>query len=140
MQGGMTQGESPTTPFFIGDNAVIRITNPNNPNASTIWLVDAKKKVLRPFMSEEAFQNAFDNPEEAKKAIVTVSSKEFGPGGALEGFKPLQEGKGVKNDGSMDNIEFSPSQLQQRYGKKEDPTAENKALSIVDGLFGKLKQ
>ncbi|HEA46425.1 MAG TPA: hypothetical protein ENH99_01450 [Candidatus Pacearchaeota archaeon] len=139
MQGEMVQEEPPMTPFFVGDNAIIRITNPNNPNASTTWLVDAKKKVLRPFMSEEAFQNAFESPEEAEKAVITVSSKEFGPGGSLEGFKPLQEGKGVKDDGSMDDIEFSDAQIQRNYGKPIDEAGDNKALSIIDGLLGKIK-
>ena len=140
MQGGMVGGDSPVTPFFIGDHSIVRITNPNNPNAATTWLVDANKKVLRPFVSEQAFQNAFEDPAAAEKATVTISSKDLGPGGALEGFTPLKADKGVNHDGSMGNIEFSPSQLQNHYGKTEDPTAENKALSVLDGILGKVKQ
>lgn len=136
MAGDMSGGDQPATPFFIGDHAVVRITNQNNPNASTIWLVDAKKKVLRPFMSEKAFENAFEDPEEAQKAVVTISTKELGPGGVLDGFKPLQGTQGVNDDGSMDPIEFSPAQLQRRYGKPSDPTAENKSLSMLDGILG----
>lgn len=127
-----------TTPFFIGDHSLVKITNPSNPNASTIWLVDAKKKVLRPFLSQKAFENAFENPQEAENAVVTVSSTALGPGGVLEGFTPLKGQKGVKEDGSMDNIEFSPAQIQRRYGKKQDENAENKALSMLDGVFSKL--
>jgi len=138
MQGGMVGDNSPASPFFIGDHSIVRITNPTNPNASTTWLVDAKRKILRPFMSEEAFRNAFDNPEEAEKAVITISTKELGPGGALEGFKPLQGTKGVKDDGSMDDIEFTEGQLQRRYGKQSDPIGENKALSMLDGVFGNL--
>jgi len=140
MQGGMTADETPATPFFIGDHSLVRITNPNNPNASTTWLVDSKKKVLRPFLSPQAFQNAFDDPQEAEKSVVTISSKDLGPGGVLNGFTPLQGTQGVKHDGSMDNIEYSPAQLQNRYGKPSDPAAENKALSILDGVFGQLNQ
>ena len=136
MQGDLSGGDQPQTPFFIGDHAVVRITNQTNPNNSTIWLVDVKKKVLRPFMSEKAFENAFEDPEEAQKSVITISTKELGPGGVLDGFKPLQSTQGVNDDGSMDPIEFSPAQLQKRYGKQSDPIAENKSLSMLDGVFG----
>jgi len=137
--GGMdSELSEESSPFFIGDHSVVRITNPNNPNASTIWLVDAKKKVLRPFMSDQAFQNAFENPADAEKSITTISVKELGPGGSLNGFKPLGKDKGIRDDGSMDDIDFSEAQIQKRYGKQVDPQAENKALSMLDGLMGKL--
>jgi predicted Fe-S protein YdhL (DUF1289 family) len=138
MQGDMTQGEGPKTPFFIGDHSIVRIINPQNPNDSTIWLVDAKRKVLRPFASQKAFENAFDNPKEANDSATVISVKELGPGGALDGFTPLQGNKGIKDDGTMDKIDFSPSELKNRYGKPEDPTGENKSLSILDGVFNKL--
>jgi hypothetical protein len=138
MQGDMSGGDQPQTPFFIGDHAVVRITNQDNPNNSTIWLIDVKKKVLRPFMSEKAFENAFEDPEEAQKSVITISTKELTPGGVLDGFKPLQATQGVNDDGSMEPIEFSPSQLQNRYGKQSDPNAENKTLSMLDGFLGSM--
>lgn len=137
-QGDMLPPESPATPFFIGDHSIVRIVNPTNPQASTIWLVDAKRKVLQPFISEEAFENAFEDPEAAKQAIVTISTKELGPGGALDGFKPLPGNQGVGSDGSIESIEFSPAELQNRYGQQQDPNAESRALSMLDGIFGKL--
>ena len=139
MQGDMAGGGEPNTPFFVGDHAVVRITNPTNPNAATIWLVDVKKKVLRPFMSEKAFENAFEDPQEAQKSVITISTKELGPGGALEGFTPLKGDQGVNDDGSMDDIPFTEGQLQNRYGKPQDDVAENKALTMLDGVFGKLQ-
>lgn len=140
MQGDMTQNEGPKTPFFIGDHSIVRITNPSNPNASTTWLVDAKRKVLRPFASEAAFRNAFDNPDDAERAVTVITTKELGPGGALEGFTPLQGNKGVQDDGSMDPIEYSPADLKNRYGKPEDIEGENRALSMLDGVFGSLNK
>jgi len=140
MQGGMAGEDSKISPFFIGDNSIVRITNQNNPNVSTLWLVDAKKKVLRPFLSEKAFENAFEDLQEAQKAIVTISTRELGPGGALDGFKPLQGIKGVNEDGSMDKIDFSPAQIQKRYGKAQDPEKENKAVLMLDGVLGKLNK
>ena len=138
MQGGITSSDSPATPFFIGDHSIVRIANPNNPNVSTTWLVDAKKKILRPFENEQAFQNAFEDPAEAEKAVINISPKDLGPGGALDGFKPLQGTQGVKEDGSMDDIEFSHGQIQNRYGQQSDPAAENRSLSMLDGILGKL--
>lgn len=138
-QTNMNEEAGPKTPFFIGDHSIVKITNPSNPNASTTWLVDTKKKILRPFESEEAFGNAFDDPASAEKAVVTISAKELEPGGALEGFKLLKGEQGIMNDGSMEQIPFTEGQIQQRYGKEEDPVAENKALLMIDGLLGKLK-
>lgn len=134
-QGAMLPGDVSAKPFFIGDHAVVRMANPNNPRSTTTWLVDVKKKVLRPILSDKAFQNMFEDPEEAERNVINISSRDLGKGGLLEGFTPLQGTKGVKHDGTMDKIEFSPAQLQRRYGKKSDPAAENKSLSMLDGIF-----
>jgi|2_EtaG_2_1085320.scaffolds.fasta_scaffold00049_7 hypothetical protein len=138
-QADMMEPMQPAKPFFVGDSALIKITNPQNPNNGTLWLVDTKRKVLRPILSEQGLENAFEDMDAAKNAIITVSAKELGPGGALEGFEPLQEGKGVKNDGSMDDIEYSKNQIQKRYGQKPNPQAENKALSMLDGVLGNMQ-
>lgn len=131
---------SPSSPFFIGDHSIVKITNPNNPNSGSLFLVDAKKKVLRPFMSEQAFQNAFDDPQMAQESVITLSAKELGPNGILTGFKPLGAQYGIKDDGSMDEVDFSPAQLQKHYGQPSNPEGENKALSMLDGVFGQLKE
>lgn len=137
-QSGMFGGEAPITPFFVGDHALVRIISPNNPNSGTLWLVEKKKKILRPILSEKALENAFEDPEEAMKSIVTLSSQALGPGGPLEGFTPLDGEKGMKEDGSMDDVEFSPAELQNRYGKPEDLQGENNAISMLDGVMGKV--
>jgi len=138
MQGGMLPGSDAVTPFFVGDTALVRITSPNNPNSGTLWLADKKKKVLRPILSEKALENAFEDPEQAKNSVVTLSSQALGPGGPLEGFTPLSQEKAMSEDGSMEDIEFSPAQLQNRYGKPENPEGENNALLMLDGMMGKL--
>ncbi len=136
--GGPGDTSGPATPFFIGDHSLVRIVHPNNPNSGTLWLVDSKKKVLRPILSEKAFQNAFEDPEAAKNSITTLSSSSLGHGGPLAGFKPLGEQHGVKEDGSMSNLEFSPAQIQKRYGKPQDPAAEQKSLHMLDSVLGKI--
>jgi len=136
---GGSEGEA-VTPFFVGDHALVKITNPNNPNAGTLWLADSKKKVLRPISSMKIIENAFEDPQAAIESITTVSSRALAPGGALEGFTPLNQDKALKDDGSMDNIDFSPAQLKTPYGGVEaDPQEHQRALSALDGLFGKIK-
>ena len=138
MQGDLSQGSPAVTPFFVGDHALVKIMSQNDPNKGTLWLVDKKKKVLRPILNEKALDAAFDDPQTAKDAIVTLSSQALAKGGPLEGFTLLDKSKAMKDDGSMDNIDFSPAQLQNRYGKPSDPNAENRSLSMLDGLFGKI--
>ena len=139
MQGSMMDGSGAAkTPFFIGDHALVKISSPNNPNLSTIWLVDTKKKVLQPFISDAAFRNAFKDPNEAEKAVINISSQELGKGGALEGFTPLKGKQGVNHDGSIGKVDFSPAQIQKRYGQQSDPNKEARSLSMLDGIVGKL--
>jgi hypothetical protein len=139
-QQDMTGGTGePATPFFIGDHAIVRIANATNPQASTTWLVDAKKKVLRPFMSEDAFKNAFEDPDAAERAVVNISARELGPGGALDGFKPMKQEHGVNPDGSMKKIPFTEAQLQNRYGQKQDTAAEDRSMAVLDGIMGQMK-
>lgn len=139
-QGGMTPDASPVTPFFVGDHALIKITNPQNPSSSTLWLADKTKKVLRPVGSDKDLENLFEDPEAARNSITTLSSQSLAPGGPLEGFTPLGQNKGVQPDGSLPNIEFSQGQIQKRYGQQSDPNAENKSLSVLDGLIGNLNK
>lgn len=138
MQGGMTQEETPPTPFFVGDHALVKITSPQNPSSGTLWLVDKKLKVLRPITSENDLQNMFEDPNAAMNSIVTLSSQALGPNGPLAGFTPLGADKGIQQDGSMPNIEFSPDQLSRRYGKPQDIAEENRSIAILDGLLGHL--
>lgn len=137
---GMGEDIGEASPFFMGDYTVVRLTNKNNPKMSTLWLVDPKKKVLRPFKSEKAFMNAFEDPESALKSITTISTKELGKGGALNGYKLLGNDKGINDDGSMDEIDFSEAELQNRYGKEQNEAAENKSIMLLDGLLGKLNK
>lgn len=140
MMGGPSQTDSPGTPFFIGDNAIVRIPNPNNPYQATTWLVDKNKKTLQPFASDRAFKNAFENPEEAERAVVHISTKDLAPGGVLSGFQMLDGSQGVDHDGKRKNIEFSHGQIQKRYGKASNQQAEQKSLSMIDGILGKISK
>jgi hypothetical protein len=146
MPGGITpmpgvgggQDQQQTNPFFIGDHALVRIVNPNNPNSGTLFLVDAKNKTLHPFTSDKAFQNTFEDPEAAKQSITTLSSQALAPGGPLAGFQPLGAQHGVGEDGTFKKPQFTTAQIQQHYGKPSDPASEQKALSMLDSVIGKI--
>ena len=139
-QSELMPDQSPVKPFFVGDNALVKITNPSDPSGGTLWLVDKKRKVLRPIGSEKVLDNAFDDPDAAKSSVVTLSSQALGPGGPLEGFTPLDQKKEVREDGSMSNIEFSPAQLQKKYGQQTNPEGEKNSLLMLDGLMGNLNK
>ena len=53
-------------------------------------------------------------------------------------FKVLNSKYGVKQDGSMKQVEFSPAQIQERYGQPINPEGENKAIGTLDGLLSSL--
>jgi len=126
------------TPIFAGKTALIRFVNPGDSNSSSIWLAERGPKVIRPFVSEEFFDSMFTNPQQAQKAVVTMSSDELGPEGLFKDFKVLDEEHAVQPDGSMKPVQFSPSQIQKRYGQPINPEAENSALSLLDGMLGQL--
>ena len=138
-QQDMMGGGEPATPFFIGDHALVRIANATNPQAATLWLVDTKKKILRPIESEKALENVFEDPEAARNSIMNISARELSPGGALAGFKPMKQEHGVQGDGSMKKIPFTEAQLQNRYGQKQDVAAEDRSMAVLDGIMGQMK-
>jgi len=129
---------SPTKkiPIFVGKSALVRLTNESDPSISTIWMIDSTNKTIRPFVSEDKFDSLFKDPAVAHRAVTTLSANELAPGGLLGDFNVLSSEYGVKNDGSMKPVDFSPSQLQGRYGKPVDENAENNAVNSLDSLFG----
>lgn len=126
------------TPIFTGKTALIRFTNPGQLESSSIWLAEKGPKTIRPFVSEEFFDSMFASPEQAKRAVVTMSSDELAPDGVFGDFEVLDEDYAVKEDGSMKPVQFSKSQVQKRYGKPIDPEAENNALSSLDSMLGQI--
>lgn len=126
------------TPIFTGKTALIRFTNPGQLESSSIWLAEKGPKTIRPFVSEEFFDSMFASPEQAKRAVVTMSSDELAPGGVFGDFEVLDEEYAVKEDGSMKPLQFSNAQVQKRYGQPIDPEAENNALASLDSMIGQM--
>lgn len=124
-----------STPVFIGKSALVRLVNAEDQNTSSLWFIDSTNKTLRPFMDESKFDDMFDNPQEAQKAVVTLSSNELGDGGILQDYEVLDNEYGIEPDGKMKPIDFSSHQLGQRYGQPVDEVSETKAVSALDQLF-----
>lgn len=139
-----TKQEIPQTPppkgkpIFVGKSALVRLQNESDPNLSTIWLVDSSNKTIRPFVSEDKFETMFESPEQAHRAVVSLSSDELSEGGMLGDFHILGSDYGVGPDGSMKDVPFSPSQIQSRYGKPINEDGENRAVTALDSLVAGL--
>lgn len=129
------QPQSKGTPIFLSKSALVRLVNESDPNTSSLWLIDVPKKILRPFMDESQFDVMFDNPEEARKAVVTLSSNELADGGILDDYQVLDNEFGIGPDGEIKEVQFSNHELQQRYGQPVNPEMENKAVTALDHLF-----
>lgn len=126
--------------FFVGDFALVKLVNPGvQGDKSPIWLIDVKNKVLRPFMSQRAFDSYFGSSQDAYDAIVVLPSSAVSEGGPLGEFKMMNSEFGIKDDGKMRKLDHSPAMIQRRYGKPVDEAAENKSVLAIDGLFKKLK-
>lgn len=127
-------------PIFAGKTALIKFVNQNDSESGTIWLADNKSKTIRPFVPETYFDSLFDNPEEARNAVVTLSSDELDDtNGMFKDFEILGSEYGVQNDGSMKPVDFNTKQVAKRYGKPSDPEAEMRSVQLLDGYLSKLK-
>lgn len=130
----------PTEVFFVGDTGLIKIINPGQSIDNTpIWLVDVKNKALRPFSSKAAFNNYFEDPIAAKKAVVAFPSAALAEDGPLAGYRMLTSDYGIREDGTMKPLDYSPAMLSRRYGKPSDPSRENKAVMALDGMLKQMR-
>lgn len=139
---GMQPGQTPLDisnskeAFFVGDFALIKLVNPGVQNdKSPIWLADVKNKVLRPFMSLKAFDAYFGSSQDAYDAIVTLPTSAISEDGPLADFHMMKNDFGVKDDGKMRKLDYSPAMISRRYGKPVDEAGENKAVLALDGLL-----
>jgi hypothetical protein len=131
---------TPTEVFFVGDTGLVKIINPGQSIDNTpIWLVDVKNKALRPFTSKSAFNNYFEDPIAAKRAVVAFPSAALAEGGPLSGYRMLTGDYGIREDGTMKPLDYSPAMLSRRYGKPSDPARENKAVMALDGLMKQMR-
>jgi hypothetical protein len=124
------------TPFFVGNSALIKLVNPGvQSDNSPIWYVDVKNKVMRPFQSIRAFDTYFGGNPEAHQAVVTLPSHAVGQGAPLDGFKMMNMDYGIRDDGSMRALDYSPAAISKRYGQPSNPDTENKAVLALDGML-----
>lgn len=96
----------------------------------TVWLADFNNKELRPFLSENAFNTSYPNPEEAMKSVVVLDpSEHIQQGGAFSDFELLPNEYGIAEQGQMKDKEFRLNNLKNRYGQPELPVD-----TVISGL------
>lgn len=139
-------GPNDNSPIFVGDYGLIRFgqnASGDPADTYTTFLVDKKNQSIRQIMSDQAFYNLFGDQasvDRAKNSIKTIDESELQSGGALGNFTILPADYAVKDDGSMRKIEFSPSQLQSRYGGNAvNEKMENASLALLDGALNTIK-
>ena len=129
-------------PLFVHQYSIVKFANDPNGSAegdaSTVWLLDSQNKVLRPFMSMQALQNTFADPQAAMASIITLPVTDLD--GPLKGFDLKTGDYGIKDDGTMKPLDVTRTDLQQRYGQTQDTKAETTAFSVLDGFIDLLKQ
>lgn len=113
-------------PYFLGDYGLVNY-------GGTIWLVDNERKTLRPFASEAAFNNMFDDPISAKAAIANIDQGSFMDGGTLQDYTVLDRSYAIQFDGTYK--EYEPAKLQARYGNEIDTNLEQSAYMTLDGFM-----
>jgi len=95
----------------------------------TIWYVDPTGKNLRPIISEEAYNNSFEEPLGElmnRGGISTVPISFLNEGKPLAGFTMLSSKYGFQNDGKYINppTTIDQEKINMRYGKELDETGQ----------------
>ena len=127
----------------ITDQALVKFTSdPNGAaegDASTVWLVDAATQQLRPFMSEDAFNNHFrSNAQAAWSSIRTLPITELGSTGSLANFKTLDHTAGIQSNGEILQPDLSAKNLTSYYGNSDSISDQDKmkqgAIDILKAI------
>lgn len=133
-------------PYFMGDHALIKFSGGEEGfGPQTYWLVDKANNTIRPFESNMALDAAFGQDlQSALQSAMTIAPPTIDSSGAitsgvLADFTILGPEYAIKEDGTSKEIDFSPSQLQGRYGKSIDESLEGLAAEAVDGFLNLLK-
>lgn len=127
--------------FWTGDYSLVKFSSDPGPgDTSTVWLVDKKTKEMRPFLSKEAMENFFENPDEVYDKIITMPASDLDEDGMLAGFQLLDESMGIDVDGILKETDINPATTGLRYGKDVNEDIEMLAYQGLDGLISLIKQ
>ena len=134
------------TPYFLGDEALVKFATDSNQGTKQYWLVSKKDRTVRPFESNDAIRTAFgDQTKEAVSNAMKITTPKVDADGeiiegVLDGFSILEPEYSIRSDGSAKPLHFSSYQLKNRYGKPVDEKAETIATEVLDGLLNLLKK
>lgn len=133
------------SPYFLGDEALIRFSGEGENVPVTFWLVNKNDHTIRPFESHMALDAVFgsDLPD-ALQNVATIAPPQVDEegnvmDGVLADFTVLGPEYAIKEDGTSQPMDASPHQLKSRYGKGIDENAEGTATEVLDGFLNRLK-
>ncbi|MBV6340112.1 hypothetical protein [Candidatus Magnetobacterium casense] len=155
-QGATTQNQNVETAgvgqiFMRGTQALVKFSDdPDGPgpaNATTVWLVDSTTQTMRPFLSEQAFNNYYAGvtdlaTETTKGTIATLPTTVLtSPGSTFYQYKLLPDAQGIQNNGSVpgDGNAASEASISKLYGRAYSEEAQKAAFNILDNWLGVLK-
>ena len=125
-----------TKTYNLGKYSLVRFDD-----SPTVFLADFKNKELRPFLSEQAFNSSYANPQEAWASIHVLPSQEHtNPNGALGDFSLLPADYGVSNNGAfLKDPDYRVNNVKKHYGQPEISVNQayqtnSKLYTILSGL------
>lgn len=130
------------TAYHMGDMSLIRFDAGSGIPTTQVWLLDNKRKEMRPFASQQAFLDAYaGNTDAAHQAIVTVHAADRAPGGILSSYEMLPASYAVQGDGSYAKTDASKAELSATYGKDPvDYATYEKMINFVGGFLSSLQK
>ena len=115
--------------------------DPNGPaegDASTLWYLNPDDYSLRPIMSQQAFNDIFNNdPKTIKDAVASINTldpKTVQPGGEHSNYFLLGADYGIYDGLKAKTLDFTPKQIAQRYGQAAGPI-QVKAAADLDNML-----
>jgi hypothetical protein len=135
---------SPGSDYMMGNTALFRFTtDPNGADLGdekTIWLYDKTDDTLRPFLSEEAFNNYYgSNAKTNWGKVKVVGADMFQKGRQLEKAATLGPDYAIQSSGLARNLGFSPKNLADNWGKAKNEDKEQESMLLLKNALKMFK-
>lgn len=128
--------------YAMGDHSLVKFQDSNGRTSDWVWLLDNKAKTMRPFTSQQAFENAYaGNLDAANKAIVVLHAADRGPGGSIADYETLDPSYAIQNNGAIRKLDASAAEISQSYGKPAvSKDIQDKMVNFVGGFLNMLQK
>ena len=147
-------GPNDTTKFVSPNQyALLRFTNDPDgaeepASSSTVWLIDQDNQTLRPFLSEQAFNNFFKNAGMdldlnsalEQGLIYTAPSSLLNKGFVFGDYELMKNEYAIGGDGKYKvKTAINTEDVKKNYGQTFNPQVTNAAYDMIDNFIGVLK-